>query len=141
VGPLLSRSEHGRLAEGIALAAELLTGRRASFVHGDLLPVNVIVRGGELAALLDFEFARLADPLLDAGWFHSIVAFHHPLEHRGAWDAFLAASRIDADDPVIRDLLRTLPTLRYLEILDDRGTAEEGALDWMSMLRAHLARA
>lgn len=141
VGPLLGGAASRRLAEAVAVSADLLAGRRATFVHGDLLPVNVIVRDGKLAALVDFEFARVADPLLDAGWFDSVVAFHHPAEHPAVWQAFLAASGIDAGDAVTRDLLRILPLLRYLEILDDRTTAPERAPHSIAMLREQLARA
>lgn len=141
VGRLLGGTAPRRLAEAVAVSADLLAGRRATFVHGDLVPVNVIVCDGTLAALVDFEFARIADPLLDAGWFDSVVAYHHPAEHGAAWRAFLAASGIDVDDPVIRDLLRILPMLRYLEILDDRFTAPEDAPHWIAMLRGQLARA
>lgn len=141
VGPLLGGAGSRQLAEAVAVSETLLARRRPAFVHGDLVPVNVIVRGGKLAALIDFEFARIADPLLDAGWFDSIVAYHHPAEHPAAWRAFLLASGIDAGDPVTRDLLRILPMLRYLEILDDRSTAAERVPHWTAMLRAQLARA
>ncbi len=33
--------------------------------HGDLIPGNVLVRGGRLAAVLDWGYASLADPALD----------------------------------------------------------------------------
>lgn len=138
--PLLGEAPSLRLAEAIAVSAGLLAGRRTTFVHGDLVPVNFIIHDGEVAALVDFEFARVAEPLLDAGWFDSIVAFHHPGEHRAAWQAFLAASGIDADDPVTRDLLRILPMLRYLEILDDPSTAKADAPHWIAMLRQQLVR-
>lgn len=140
VGRLIGGTASRRLAEAVAFSADLLAGRRATVVHGDLVPVNVIVREGGLAALVDFEFARVAEPLLDAGWFDSVVAFHHPAQRGAAWQAFLAASGIDVDDPVTRDLLRILPMLRYLEILDDPSTAPEDAPHWIAMLRGQLAR-
>ena len=140
VGTVLGGAASRRLAEAIEVSADLLAGRRATFVHGDLVPVNVILRNGELAALVDFEFARVAEPLLDAGWFDSIIAFHHPAERGVAWRAFVEASGIDVGDQVTRDLLRILPMLRYLEILDDRTAAREDASHWVAMLQRQLAR-
>jgi Ser/Thr protein kinase RdoA (MazF antagonist) len=137
----LRPADRRRLADAIAGVVDLLGQRRPGFAHGDLAPVNVIVRDGKLAALLDFEFARLAEPLLDAGWFDSMVAFHHPSEHPAAWQAFLGASGIDPDETVTRDLLRILPMLRYLEILDGRRAAGEEPGHWIAMLRGQLARA
>jgi aminoglycoside phosphotransferase (APT) family kinase protein len=140
-GPWLGGMERRRLGEAIAACADLLVQRRPGFVHGDLAPVNVIVGDRRLAALLDFEFARLAEPLLDAGWFDAMVAYHHPAERPAAWQAFLTASGIDADESVTRDLLRILPMLRFLEILDDRRAANVDAGHWVAMLKAQLARA
>jgi aminoglycoside phosphotransferase (APT) family kinase protein len=140
-GRWLDEKERRRLAEAIAAGSDLLAQRRPGFVHGDLAPVNVIVGDGGVAVLLDFEFARLAEPLLDAGWFDAIVAFHHPAEHPAAWQAFLTAAGIDADEPVTRDLLRILPMLRFLEILDDRRGVNVDAGHWVAMLKGQLTRA
>ena len=40
------------------------------FVHGDLLPTNMLIRGGRLAAVIDWGGAGLADPAQDLtpGW-------------------------------------------------------------------------
>jgi aminoglycoside phosphotransferase (APT) family kinase protein len=40
-----------------------------TFVHHDYRTGNYIVRNGELAAVLDWEFAGYGDPLEDIGWF------------------------------------------------------------------------
>ncbi|HET7634008.1 MAG TPA: phosphotransferase family protein [Burkholderiales bacterium] len=40
-----------------------------TFVHHDHRTGNYIVRNGELAAVLDWEFAGYGDPLQDIGWF------------------------------------------------------------------------
>jgi aminoglycoside phosphotransferase (APT) family kinase protein len=135
----LTRMEQRLAAAAIGALPELLAGRRPGFVHGDLVPANVLVRDGSLTAILDFEFVRLADPLLDAAWFDQIVAFHHPSEEPAAWQAFVSAAGIDADDPGTGDLLRALPLVRLLEILDSDDHAE-GAAHWLSILRACIAR-
>ena len=39
----------------------------ARHVHGDFNPTNILVRGEEVAAVLDWEFAHAGDPLMDFG--------------------------------------------------------------------------
>jgi Ser/Thr protein kinase RdoA (MazF antagonist) len=117
-----------------------LSNRRPSFVHGDLIPVNILIRRGQLSALLDFEFVRLADPLLDAAWFDWIVAYHHPADEPAAWRAFVTAADLDDHEPVTRELLRVLPLVRLLEILDDDRLRDDHAGEWIEMLRACLTR-
>jgi aminoglycoside phosphotransferase (APT) family kinase protein len=135
----LTGQERRQSAAVIDALPELLAGRRPGFVHGDLVPVNTLVRDGSLAAILDFEFVRLADPLLDAAWFYQIVAFHHPSEEPAAWRAFVSAAGIDPDDPRTRDLLRALPLVRLLEILDGDDHSE-GTAHWLPILRSCIAR-
>jgi aminoglycoside phosphotransferase (APT) family kinase protein len=63
-------------------------------VHGDLAPVNVLVRDDRLAAVLDFDRVHLAHPDYDAAWFAWVVSFHHPDVADRACEAFgLALSR------------------------------------------------
>jgi aminoglycoside phosphotransferase (APT) family kinase protein len=38
-------------------------------VHGDFRPANVLIKDGKIEALLDWELARLGDPLDDLGWY------------------------------------------------------------------------
>lgn len=45
--------------------AEPLTPRAASVLHGDFWPGNVLWRGDELAAVIDWEDAAVGDPLSD----------------------------------------------------------------------------
>jgi aminoglycoside phosphotransferase (APT) family kinase protein len=137
----LTRSERRQLSAQIRAASDLLAGREPGFVHGDLAPVNVVIRDRTLAALLDFESVRLADPLLDAAWFYWIVAFHHPAQEAAAWRAFVTASGLDECDPTTRELLGILPLVRIVEILDDHGLSGGRADHWIRMLRACLARA
>ncbi len=42
---------------------------RPRLVHGDFRPANVLVDGGRLEALLDWELAHLGDPHDDLGWY------------------------------------------------------------------------
>ncbi len=137
----VTRVEQRRLAAAIATLPGLLAGRQAGFVHGDLAPVNILVRHRDLAALVDLEFARLGDPLLDAGWFDLIMAFHHAADEPAAWRAFASASGMALDDPVSRDLIRLLPLVRVLEILGDPVLTAAGRAHWLAFLRSGLAAA
>jgi aminoglycoside phosphotransferase (APT) family kinase protein len=42
-------------------------GLEARLVHGDFNPSNIVVRDGEVAAMLDWEFAHAGDTLMDFG--------------------------------------------------------------------------
>jgi aminoglycoside phosphotransferase (APT) family kinase protein len=134
----LTRSERRTLSTAAGTAVDRLGGREPGFVHGDFVPVNIITRGGVLAALLDFESVRLGDPLVDAAWFDWIVTFHHPVAEPAAWSAFVASASLDDADPITSDLLRTLPLLRLIEILEDAELSDEEVGHWVGMLRACL---
>ncbi|WP_256974136.1 phosphotransferase family protein [Rhodococcus sp. NCIMB 12038] len=60
---------------GLRLCAEWLRDHlpaapdRLVLVHGDFRPANVLVDQGEFGVLLDWELARLGDPLDDLGWY------------------------------------------------------------------------
>ncbi|MBN1328950.1 MAG: phosphotransferase [Candidatus Heimdallarchaeota archaeon] len=41
---------------------------RFSLLHGDPQPRNVMVQGPKITGLIDWEYSRLGDPALDAGW-------------------------------------------------------------------------
>ncbi len=123
----LDAATSGALRAAIANLGPLFAGRRPVFAHGDFAPVNVLVahaperRGETIAALLDLEFARLADPLLDAAWWGWIVRFHHPDRWPAAWPAFLAAAGEPAASVAFADRVRALQLLRLLELLDRAG--------------------
>ncbi|MEZ5749181.1 MAG: phosphotransferase family protein [Caenibius sp.] len=44
-------------------------GSKPVFTHGDAGPGNFMYDGGELTALIDWEFAHLGDPMDDIAWF------------------------------------------------------------------------
>ncbi|HTE65101.1 MAG TPA: phosphotransferase [Candidatus Binatia bacterium] len=138
--PRLAGPERRQVAAAIDSAGVLLAGRPPGFVHGDLVPVNIVVRDRALAALLDFEFARIADPLLDAAWFDCILAFHHPADEPIAWRAFVASAGLDDREPATHDLLRVLPIVRLLELLDEDRGQDDSVAHWIRVLRAWLAR-
>jgi aminoglycoside phosphotransferase (APT) family kinase protein len=136
----LDAAERQRLQAAIDSLPRLLDGRPPGFVHGDFVPVNVIVRDGAIAALIDLEAARLADPMIDAAWFRWIVGYHHPGRAAAAWRAFLDASGLDEGDPGTRRLLLVLPPVRILEAVEEeRGTTEKESDHWRRMLRPAVA--
>jgi aminoglycoside phosphotransferase (APT) family kinase protein len=64
-------------------------------VHGDFKPGNALMRGDEVAVVLDWETAHLGDPVEDLGW------VTNPLRRRehqipGAWTAAELLSRYEA---------------------------------------------
>ena len=138
--PRLRPAERDRMEMKIRGLPDLLAGRPPAFVHGDLLPVNIIVRDDRLAALVDFEFARLADPLLDASWLVSILTFHHPASEQELWAAFTAAADLRPEEVRTHRLLEVLPVVRYLEILAAPRITAKQSRRWLTMLQAHLAR-
>jgi aminoglycoside phosphotransferase (APT) family kinase protein len=78
-----------------------------SFVHGDFAPINVIVDSdGDIAGLLDFEHARLGDPLDDLAWWGWVVRHHHPAAWQAAWPSLGAAAGLDVIE--LGSTLRTL---------------------------------
>jgi aminoglycoside phosphotransferase (APT) family kinase protein len=116
-GPLLDARSRDALAATIDAVAVRFAGRAARFAHGDFCPVNVLVADGRVVALLDVEFARLADPLFDAAWWGWVVRYHHPGCWAAAWPALLGAAGITQDGPTL-GRIQALQRLRCLELLD-----------------------
>jgi aminoglycoside phosphotransferase (APT) family kinase protein len=78
---------------------------RITLVHGDFRPANVLVDGGCVTALLDWELARLGDSHDDLGWYTcSIYRREHFLP--GRWEQ--------------RDFLRRWSEVTGLEVEPDR---------------------
>ncbi len=106
-----------------------------SVAHGDLAPVNILVRDGTLAALLDLDRARLAHPLFDAAWFSWVVTYHHPEVAGAAWRGFASASRLPRQQPA------AFGWLQPLQVLERAATAprmSERAM-WIDRLASLLA--
>ena len=140
VGPDLEPPTSAGLATAMARLPDLFAGRRAVLAHGDWAPVNVIVERGRVVAVLDWEFARLADPLFDIAWWGWIVAWHHPAIHPAAWPAFLRAAEVEPD-PVTAERLHSLVALRLLEALAvaRRHGDRAAAAGWAERLRRTVA--
>jgi aminoglycoside phosphotransferase (APT) family kinase protein len=95
----------------------LFAGRPVVLTHGDFAPVNVLTDGTAVTGLLDFEAARLADPLFDPAWWAWSVSFSGPGVLDAAWPAFLAGAGIDPAEPGLAERVRVLQVLRMMEQL------------------------
>jgi aminoglycoside phosphotransferase (APT) family kinase protein len=115
-GPDVDARAASRLEGVIERLPESFAGVRPVFVHGDLSPVNVLIRDGVVVALLDLERARLAHPLFDAAWWRWIVRYHHPAAWPAAGGAFFAAAGIEENETTLARL-SALAVLQCLEML------------------------
>jgi aminoglycoside phosphotransferase (APT) family kinase protein len=114
------------------------------FAHGDFAPANVIVSQGRLAALIDFEYARLADPLFDAATFHWLVFHFHSARAEAAWAAFVEAAGLApaVQGQPLGEVLGRLRLLRILELVEVAGRRGPAMRDrWLSLLAAAAASA
>jgi aminoglycoside phosphotransferase (APT) family kinase protein len=118
---------------------EMLVGRIGVLAHGDFVPVNVLVRDLAIVALLDWEDARIADPVLDVAWWLWVVHHHHPEVHRRIAGTFRDAAGIPSDETTA-SRMELLVTLRHLEILArSRGADSERTRRRAANLRSVLA--
>jgi Ser/Thr protein kinase RdoA (MazF antagonist) len=138
-GPSMAPATARQVSLQIEELPLLLAGRPSSFVHGDLVPANVLIDDEELAALLDVETVRLGERLLDAAWFRWIVRYHHPDVERAAWRGFASASGVDETDPIVGPLLETLPAVRILEVLGQSTLGAAARQRWLDQLRVYAA--
>jgi Ser/Thr protein kinase RdoA (MazF antagonist) len=135
VAPDLPRTVTSTLRSGLLRVVSALTGRPAGLVHGDFVPVNLLVREDRVVALLDLEAVRIGEPLLDAAWFEWILRHHHPEVADEAARAFAEWSGLDRTDGSTATLLAGLPAITILEILDRAAPAPAARLRWLEQLR------
>ena len=121
-----------RLSAGLARAAFEVETIPPRFAHGDLAPVNLIVRDGDVAAVLDLDRARLAHPLYDAAWFAWVVWFHHGDIAEAAWSAYDRAAGLGIGSAAT---LAWLWPLQLVERLAEAADAAERAT-WADRLAA-----
>jgi len=136
---LIDRPSEARLAAVIERLPDLFAGRPAVLAHGDWAPVNVVVERRAVEAVLDWEFARLADPLFDVAWWRWVVSHHHPETYPLAWPAFLETAGVASDPPTL-ERLDVLEWLRLLEALTSPLIADDPAARtrWIGRLRARM---
>ena len=86
--------------EALEGSIDLLDGAentwRAVIVHGDLVPINVIVSTDRRLVVLDLEHMAVGPPSLDAAWWSWVVRFHHPAAWVSTWPAFLASTGLNS---------------------------------------------
>jgi aminoglycoside phosphotransferase (APT) family kinase protein len=112
---VISTTERNQLQAVIDSLPELFVDRPVVVAHGDYGPANVLFEGDRVTGLLDFESARLADPLFDVAWWSWLLRFHTPDAFEAGWPRFLAAARIDADEPGFERRIFVLLMVRLLE--------------------------
>ncbi|WP_129841056.1 phosphotransferase [Streptomyces sp. RFCAC02] len=73
-------------------------------VHGDFGPNNVLLDPAtcEVTAVIDWEFARIGEPVEDLAWCEWIVRMHHPAHRHALGDFFRAYGREVPPWPVRR---------------------------------------
>jgi aminoglycoside phosphotransferase (APT) family kinase protein len=76
------------------------------FVHADFRTGNYLVDGGELTAILDWEFAGFSDPLEDLGWmlgkYWRFGAYEREAGGIGSREALFAGYEAEARHPIDR---------------------------------------
>lgn len=91
--------------------------QRQVLVHGDFRPANVLIRDGRIEVLLDWEMARLGDPLDDLGWYCTPL---YTAEHfiAGTWEQrdFLPLYSELTGNDVDPDALRFWQTLAVFRL-------------------------
>jgi len=137
--PTVGAATVGRLRGVIDRLTEVFGGGEPIFAHGDFAPVNVLMRDGSVAAILDFERARLAHPLFDAAWFRLMIRYHHPDRRQAAGSAFLTAAEIGSD-AVTLGQLDALAVLQCLEMVAwTPARQRETRREWANRLAAALS--
>jgi aminoglycoside phosphotransferase (APT) family kinase protein len=138
--PALGTSAAAAVARLIDRVPRELGGSQPVFTHGDLAPVNVLLRDGVVVALLDFERARLAHPLFDAAWWRWIVRHHHPERWEAAGPAFFSAAELTLDRVTLErlDLLAVLQCLEMLHEAPRRARAARS--EWADRVAEALER-
>ena len=117
-------------------AARTVDGAPSQLAHGDLAPVNVLVRDGEVVAVLDLDRVQVAHPIYDAAWFSWVVSFHHPEVAELACAAFAAAAGTPAESTAVSWLWPLLLLERRAEAADPGERAT-----WTARLLASLTEA
>ncbi len=140
IEPHLSHRDARAVREIIEAMPVLLSDRPAVVCHGDFGPHNVLVLGERISGLLDFEDARIGDPLLDVSWWAWAVRAHTPEAFTRTWTAFLEAAGVDDTEAGFDDRVLTLAILLILETAERfRHSAPERHAGWGARISRTLA--
>ena len=84
--------------------------------HGDFGPNNVLIRGDDVVAVLDWEFSGPGEAIRDLAWCEWIVRTHHP-EQRHHLDAFYTAYGFRPEQQAIKQAAydRCIELLQFSE--------------------------
>lgn len=138
--PHLSHHDARAVHEVIDAAPALLCDRPAVVCHGDFSPQNVLVLGDRISGLLDFEDARIGDPLLDVSWWAWAVRAHTPEAFTRTWRAFLEAAGVDTTEADFDERVITLAILLVLETAERfRHSSPERHAGWGARISRTLA--
>ena len=138
--PHLSHRDARAVRDIIRAMPGLLSGRPAVVCHGDFGPHNVLVVGERISGLLDFEDARIGDPLLDVSWWAWALRAHTPEAFTRTWTMFLEAAGVDDTEPGFDDRVLTLVILLVLETAERfRHVAPERHAGWGARISRTLA--
>jgi aminoglycoside phosphotransferase (APT) family kinase protein len=114
-----------------------------TLVHGDYRTGNMLFDGGDISAVLDWEFAMLGDPLFDLGWTccPSNRVGSELVCYLQSEEAFISGYEQHRGRPVDRDALRfwvVFHQVRHaLMWLDAGRNVQTGATDDLRLARMH----
>jgi aminoglycoside phosphotransferase (APT) family kinase protein len=119
--------DEGRIREALVAAWPLAPRNAPALLHGDYWPGNLLWRAGRLAAVLDWEDARLGDPLADLGNSRMEILFALGAAAMGAFTRqYQALARLDWTDLPYWDLAAALRPAGKLAGWGLDATAEAG---------------
>jgi aminoglycoside phosphotransferase (APT) family kinase protein len=130
------------------LLEHLRPSGRTALIHGDFRPENVLFTGTRVSAVLDWELARVSDPLFDLGWYllpiflqqHTVPGtwepshiFEHYTERTG-----LAVDPDAVHAWSVLGMLQVLAMLLCRQRAFAEGHADEGWTWWHQQMLLHL---
>lgn len=137
--PVLDGETAAEAARLVGRVEPALAGRPAVLAHGYFVPVNAIVLDRSVVGLVDWEDARIADPLLDPAWWLWVVWHHHRERYAAAAPALLETAGVELDAATV-ERMRVLVAARQLETLAARPAGDDaGRGRWARRLRELLA--
>ena len=138
--PHLGVGDARSVREVIDAMPDLLADRPRVVCHGDFGPQNVLVVNERISGLLDFEDARIGDPLLDVAWWAWLVRAHTPQAFARTWAPFLEAAETDDAEAGFDERVVTLAILLILETAERfRLSAPERHSGWAERISRTLA--